>query len=306
MEPQKELLLGTLLKGEREKKGLSRDQVAQITRLRKHYIEALEEENWDKLPSPVYIKGFIRSYAQSVGFSGEEAISLYEKMAPFEESIPKPLTGVKQSNKKIFFLLLPFLAVLALGIYLWIDKRAHLPEKKDTILVVQEDQLKEPNLTREEDLSLATQEMDTALEEKIESEESPSYMLFSEEDIMEDMIEASPVSVIEPPVEQIESVPDQSTQEQVAPHIDGLVLTGIVNMTTYIKIYVDNDLPKEYIFKPGSRPQWIAREGFDILVGNAAGIEFNFNGERVKNLGEIGKVIRVRFPEDFESNIYEN
>jgi cytoskeleton protein RodZ len=75
-------------------------------------------------------------------------------------------------------------------------------------------------------------------------------------------------------------------------------------LRTYIRIYVDDNPPKEYIFQPGSRPQWIAEKGFDILVGNAGGIEFDFNGERITDLGEIGKVIRISFPEGFESGIY--
>ncbi|MBW2031419.1 MAG: helix-turn-helix domain-containing protein, partial [Deltaproteobacteria bacterium] len=35
--------LGFLLRSEREKKGLSHDQVVQVTRLRRHYVEALEK-----------------------------------------------------------------------------------------------------------------------------------------------------------------------------------------------------------------------------------------------------------------------
>ena len=40
---------------------------------------------------------------------------------------------------------------------------------------------------------------------------------------------------------------------------------------------IDGQEPKEYIFQSGARPQWKAREGFDILVGNAAGAEFEFS-----------------------------
>ena len=108
-----------------------------------------------------------------------------------------------------------------------------------------------------------------------------------------------------PPVEETlgETLVKQSTVP--APAIDELVLTGIVNMRTYVKIYVDDKLPKEYIFQPGSRPQWSAREGLDVVVGNAAGIEFDFNGKIVRDLGGLGKVVRVSFPENFKSSIYE-
>jgi hypothetical protein len=84
------------------------------------------------------------------------------------------------------------------------------------------------------------------------------------------------------------------------------VLTGIVSMRTYVKIYVDDNPPKEFIFQPGARPQWTAREGFDVVVGNAAGIEFEFDGERRGNLGKPDSVVRIGFPEDFKSSLYED
>ena len=78
------------------------------------------------------------------------------------------------------------------------------------------------------------------------------------------------------------------------------------SLTTLIHVFVNNDnQPKEYIFGPGSRPQWEAQKGFDILVGNAAGIEFDFNGKLKRNFGGEGKVVRIRLPEDFKADSYE-
>jgi hypothetical protein len=70
-----------------------------------------------------------------------------------------------------------------------------------------------------------------------------------------------------------------------------------------MRIYIDDQEPKEYIFEPGSMPQWKAREGFDILIGNAAGIEFDFKGENISGLGILGQVVRLRLPENFEARI---
>jgi hypothetical protein len=78
-----------------------------------------------------------------------------------------------------------------------------------------------------------------------------------------------------------------------------LVLTGHVKERTWIRICVDDQEPKEYIFQPGSRPQWKGVRGFNILIGNAAGIEFDLNGETYENLGELGKVVRLKLPKDF-------
>ena len=83
--------IGALLKNEREKKGLSQEQIVDVIRLRKHYVEALESEDWDMLPPPVFVRGFIRSYAQLLGLDEKEAIELYERATPVTSSPPKPL-----------------------------------------------------------------------------------------------------------------------------------------------------------------------------------------------------------------------
>ena len=59
-------------------------------------------------------------------------------------------------------------------------------------------------------------------------------------------------------------------------------------------------------FHTFARPQWKAKEGFDILVGNAAGVEFDFNGELINDLGTLGQVIRLRLPEGFNSSMTED
>lgn len=55
--------IGDALRSTRERRGLSIDQVAQDTRISPRFLEALEAEQFEELPAPVYVRGFIRSYA---------------------------------------------------------------------------------------------------------------------------------------------------------------------------------------------------------------------------------------------------
>jgi hypothetical protein len=82
----------------------------------------------------------------------------------------------------------------------------------------------------------------------------------------------------------------------------GLILKAIVRERTWLKVAVDDNDPKEYIFPPGSMPQWEAERGFDLVIGNATGIEFELNGEPYQNLGRRGQVVRLRLPGDFSPN----
>jgi hypothetical protein len=86
---------------------------------------------------------------------------------------------------------------------------------------------------------------------------------------------------------------------------DWRVLTGIVHLRTWIRIYIDDEAPKEYILQPGSRPQWKAKRGFYVLLGNAAGMDFEFDGKDIKDIGELGQVVSLRLPESFDRVIAE-
>jgi cytoskeleton protein RodZ len=55
--------IGEALRSTREHRGLSIDQVAQDTRISPRFLEALEAEQFNELPAPVYVRGFLRSYA---------------------------------------------------------------------------------------------------------------------------------------------------------------------------------------------------------------------------------------------------
>lgn len=55
--------IGEALRSTRERRGLSIAEVAQDTRISPRFLEALEAEQFDELPAPVYVRGFIRSYA---------------------------------------------------------------------------------------------------------------------------------------------------------------------------------------------------------------------------------------------------
>jgi cytoskeleton protein RodZ len=69
--------LGQLLRETREKKGLSIAEVEEDTRIRQAQIEALEEEDYSKLPSPIFVKGLLRNYAQYLGLDLTEVMKLY-------------------------------------------------------------------------------------------------------------------------------------------------------------------------------------------------------------------------------------
>jgi cytoskeletal protein RodZ len=67
--------LGAKLRGERERKGIGIDEVEAETRIRAKFLLALEEERFDVLPGPAYVRAFVRDYAEQLGLDPQEMVA---------------------------------------------------------------------------------------------------------------------------------------------------------------------------------------------------------------------------------------
>jgi len=111
--------VGETLAEERKQRSLSVQEVATQLRLDPRIIEALETENYEILPSPAYIRGYLRSYAKILSMDADRIISQYNNKAPQPpEIIPdvKHPTQVSSRDKPVqaFTYLVSFILVLLL------------------------------------------------------------------------------------------------------------------------------------------------------------------------------------------------
>lgn len=66
---------GAYLKGCREKSGLSLKELAAITKVSPLQLENIEREKFERLPAPVYLRGFILEYARALGLPDQELLA---------------------------------------------------------------------------------------------------------------------------------------------------------------------------------------------------------------------------------------
>lgn len=71
--------LGEILRERRQEKRWTLEEVSQRTRIRREFLEALEEGKYDVLPADVHVRGFLRNYAQVLGLPQDEIFSLYQQ-----------------------------------------------------------------------------------------------------------------------------------------------------------------------------------------------------------------------------------
>lgn len=74
--------LGERFRAAREARGLALSDVADQIRIRSVYLAAIEEENWSTIGAPVYVRGFLRTYARFVGIDPEEAVAAFNRTQP--------------------------------------------------------------------------------------------------------------------------------------------------------------------------------------------------------------------------------
>src|SRR5271155_5702187 len=71
--------VGETLRGERQRKNLSLDQIARETKINSHLLDAIEKNQFDLLPRGVFAKSFVRQYARFLGLDEEEMAAEVQK-----------------------------------------------------------------------------------------------------------------------------------------------------------------------------------------------------------------------------------
>jgi cytoskeletal protein RodZ len=125
--------LGTYLRQERELRQISLEEVAQTTRIPLRTLQLIECDELDRLPGEVFTRGFLRSYACTIGLDENDVLERYSRHREEEEvaEAPAPVAAVTppESGRRfgiaIALVILLILFTLALSIVL-------RPRQRDT------------------------------------------------------------------------------------------------------------------------------------------------------------------------------
>ena len=71
--------IGSVLKEARTKKTLTLDEVHSKIKIHPRVLQLLEEDKFEKLPSPLFVKSFLKSYAEFLEVNPDELVSTYER-----------------------------------------------------------------------------------------------------------------------------------------------------------------------------------------------------------------------------------
>ena len=114
--------VGECLKKKREELEISIKDLGGKLRIKTVYLEDLEKNNYEKLPPDVYVKGFIKSYSELVGFNPEEMIKLFEKEKEIGNKVESRNRKKKKHEKKFalkkYIIITPRIATVFLSLFM--------------------------------------------------------------------------------------------------------------------------------------------------------------------------------------------
>lgn len=91
------VLPGQRLREAREKAGLSQEEVARRLHLSTTFVRALENDDYDRLPEAIFIKGYLRNYARLLALPPDDVANLFQQVVDEEtvEQQDEPVRPLK-------------------------------------------------------------------------------------------------------------------------------------------------------------------------------------------------------------------
>jgi cytoskeleton protein RodZ len=286
--------LGLYLRGLREAKGMSLDDIARTTRVGRRHLEALESETFGELPAPVFVKGFIRAYCEYLDSSSEEALSLYRETTG-EPAAPhgplRPLLAPR--TRRAGPLAISIILFVALGASLFALRLGLQSSRKDIVAAP----------VKEEARKAATP-MPAASPPK-PAADTPSAPSTAQTPAAPPA--PAPAAVLAPASTSAAPATSASASAPTPPSSPGsgeakpgnhhLIVRAIE--PTWLRVQVDEGQVAEELLQAGAVREWTATRRFTLTVGNAGGVEIDLNGKRMPSLGAKGAVIqRLVLPQE--------
>lgn len=119
--------LGSFLRLQRERQGVSTAELSRVTRIPLASLQAIESDRFDELPGEVFVRGFLKAYAQAVDLLPADVLVRYtsSRRVAYVTPLPvqTPLQAAREGHGRRFgvaiaFVLLLILLSLALSIVL--------------------------------------------------------------------------------------------------------------------------------------------------------------------------------------------
>ena len=269
---------GSYLKHERELRGVPLQEISRITKIHIRFLEALEDNRFDELPGEVFIKGYIRSYANIIGSDVDEMLNSYEESIGNKliEKGPNSQSKLTNTAKKYIGFVIAGLSILALLFFtkfIILDKNNPTAKivkpsssilgaapKKETLPKIAENSLPHPEVSVTKKTLVVENELDT-IKPKPELQKQKNSLVVKEGE--------TPGNMEKP-----------------------LKLTIKVKNNSWFNITIDDFRGEDFILSAGEEKSYWGNEIFRLTIGNKQGTDLILNGKSLVIPESEGNIVK--------------
>lgn len=273
-------------------RGVPLDEIAAATKISVRCLQALEAEEFSKLPGGIFTRSFIRAYAKYLGLDEEIVMAEFQVIAPpmedadFSRLSPGNIKPPRKSLRTLLLVVLIAVATLGGGYALFRYSRSAIETQGATpgssglstpspVASAQPQQSTAPPLTG---ATVPATGRDTG---------------------------RSSVNLNSPEVSGASQVAGASTTAG-ANGVDtpaALTLQVATTEQTWVAVDADGKTALQGVLKPNDIQNFKANKSFDVMTGNAQGIILTLNGVTLKPLGRHGEVKKVHLTQNDLKNL---
>ena len=278
---------GSYIKHERELRGVPLEEISRITKIHIRFLQALEDNKFDELPGEVFIKGYIRSYANIIGSDVDEMLNSYEESIGNKliEKGPNSQSKSTITVKKYLGFVIAGLSILAL---LFFTKFKILDKNNPTAKIVKPSSSILGAASKKETLPKITENS-------------------SKKELAENSIPHPEVSVtnktlvVEKRLDTIKPKPELQKQKNSLVVKEGatsenmgkpLKLTIKVKNNSWFNITIDDFREEDFILSAGEEKSYWGNEIFRLTIGNKQGTHLILNGKSLVITESEGNVVK--------------
>ena len=302
---------GSYLKHERELRGVPLEEISGTTKIHIRFLKALEENSFDQLPGEVFIKGYIRSYANTIGSDVEEMLNIYKESVEFNKQENCPQETASFNTQPKTFLAYGLLILVAAGFLFGVgvlikngigDSSGKSEEKNVPLLQRQAGAAnQEPSVSSSSDLfeeppveeNVDVQEEDSAdlgIPE-LSIQINPSGKPARKEDVDEKKVSPPQESIALTTQTTSVSQPDLESQNP-ADIEKSLKLSIHVKEISWFNMTIDDLREEDFILPAGTSKTFWGNEAIRLTIGNKTGVELVLNGKAITLPESEDKVVK--------------
>ncbi|HSW63380.1 MAG TPA: RodZ domain-containing protein [Dissulfurispiraceae bacterium] len=300
--------------------GKQLSEIAAVTRVRTNYLKAIEEEQYDELPIPVYTRGYIREFARALDVDPAAALQQYDRFlaGPGKEAGTQVLAS--PSDNSAVGSSLPNAApspAVSLRVTLTAEREIQLAEATSgkrslkmslaffAALVIVGGVVLYQMFGGYSVPVLRNPKPDVILKEPVVIKPSDEQAKPADTMTLQSPAAAKP----EPQQASIPAPLPTVTQQSGAPAAQKpsvtakkhqLMLTAVDKV--WVQVILDRTDKMEMLLNPGDTQRFDAQENVRLWIGNAAGLKIAFDGKEIAHGGKSGQSLRLVLPEAVSPN----